>query len=102
MPLSEDEQTARIAEALFIHRMELSPEIHTILSITLENLRWFKLLCARESISFEEITPEFLIKKLAGKEVHPEDLQAVQAEVRAGLENGELLRRSGRVRRKRG
>ena len=101
MSLSEDERIKQIAEALLVQRMKLPSEIHAVLSIALESLRWFKLLCAKESMAFDDITPEFLIKKLAGKDVHPEELQEIRAEVIAGIENGGLLQPSRPVRRKR-
>ena len=107
MSLTEDQQLARIAEALFVERMKLSPEIHMTLSVLLENLRWFKILCEKESKSFGDITPDFLIRKLTGREVQTSDLMEVRMEVEERMKNGGLLqpspltRRSSGTRRKR-
>jgi hypothetical protein len=88
VPLSEDKQLERIAEALFIERMKLSPEIHMTLSVLLESFRWIKMLCEKESKPFQDITPEFLIRRITGQEVQAEQLMNVKKEVEEQMQNG--------------
>ena len=94
MSLAEDQQLERIAEALFVERMKLSPEIHMTLSVLLENLRWFKILCEKESKSFGDITHEFLIQNLTGREVQANDLMEVRKEVQERMKKGGSLQPS--------
>jgi len=98
MPLSEHQQLERIAEALFIERMKLSPKIHMTLSVLLENFRWFKMLCEKESKSFQDITPEFLIQRITGREVQEEQLKNVKNKVGEQMQNGGLLQLSPLVK----
>lgn len=91
MPLSENQQLERIAEALFIERMKLSPEIRMTLSVLLENFRWIKMLCEKEPKSFQDITPEFLIQRITGQDVQAEQLMNVKKEVEKQMQNGGLL-----------
>lgn len=107
MFLSDEEHLERIAEALFVERLNLKPEVHTTLSILLENLRWFRAICVKESKSLDEITPEFLIEQFAGRVIQPNELAKVRKEVWEKMKNGSLLRpspltpRSSGTRRKR-
>lgn len=90
MPLSDDAKLERIAEAQFIERMELSPEVRFTVSVILDNLRWFKMFCEKESMSFSDVTPELVIQKVTGQEVTKDQLLKVKQEIDERLRNGEL------------
>lgn len=92
MSLTEEEQLTRIAEALLIERMDLSPEKRITLAVLLENLRWFKMVCEKESKSFDQITPEFLIQRFTGLDVRAEELLALTQEIKEQMNDVESTR----------
>lgn len=92
MPLTEEDSLDRLAEALYIEKMELSTDIQAVVSIVLDNLRFFKMLCESEKISFDEITPALLVKKFTGRNVRHEDLLAARMEVEERIKNDQLLK----------
>lgn len=102
MSLSDDAQLERIAEAQLIERMELSPEIRFTVSIILDNLRWFKIFCENESMSFSDVTPELVIQKVTGQVVTKEQLLKVRQEIDDRFKNGSLIETLPLTRRSRG
>jgi len=56
------------------------------------------MLCEKESKSFQDITPEFLIQRITGREVQEEQLKNVKNKVGEQMQNGGLLQLSPLVK----
>lgn len=92
MTLPNDAELDRLAEALLIEGMDLSPEVRVTVSILLDNLRWFRMLCNEESKTFDELTPEFLIYRITGHQIDGDQLVQLRKEAEARLASGDLLK----------